>query len=141
MRKILFIFLILICCNNTCLSMSTSADDDFIDEKIKLDEIFYKASTESKISTKDKRYINNLKQSVDTQKKSGNTALVPIYYKLGNIYRAVGMEDEAKSCYKTVIKYFNTPALSKKSRQILNGMGATEKDENGRTYVPLDKED
>ncbi len=50
-------------------------------------------------------------------------SFAPIYYKIGNIFKMRGENEDAIVCYQTVLENFSQTAYAPKSREILESMG------------------
>lgn len=51
--------------------------------------------------------------------------LAPLYYKVGNVYKLRGMNNEAIECYQTILENFSDTALAPKARAALESLGVT----------------
>lgn len=128
---------------NTFAATNTNLlNENLINVKIELENLYYKTSSGHKLTSKEKSRLAEIKTALDAKKRDNNTNVVPIYYKLGNVYKSAGMKDEAKLCYYTIVKYYRYSPLAKKSLVNLKYMGGTYQNEYNRTRVlPIPEED
>lgn len=139
----------LLACSNVCIGADSLdirkthlLNPNMLELKIDLDSIQSSVQQTRKLSSRDRAKLATIKNNVDSQRKiENNTNLVPIYYKLGNIYKTAGMKDEAITCFRTITKYYPTSPLAKKSKVVLRDYGEAVKDAYGHTYVLPSKED
>jgi hypothetical protein len=113
---------------------------DLLPIKNTLTDIYDKTSAQQKLSKSERKELNNIRAYVDAHKKEGDTNLIPIYYKLGNIYKSLNNKEDAIYCYRTIMKYQPHSQFAKKALVNLKYYGETFQDENGRTRV-IPKED
>lgn len=139
MKKILIftISLLLAICSNVFVSYSEAAvmDTNLINVKTDLDNLYYKANANKKLSKKELAKLNNLKIALDGNIRNSNSNVVPLYYKMGNIYKAINMDAEAIQCYRTILNYFPTSPLRKKVLIKLKYCGETYTDKYGKTIL------
>lgn len=107
---------------------------DLITVKTELEGLYYKASSQKKLTNAELSRLNEIKSNADLYKKDGNTNIVPIYYRLGNTYKAAKKDQEAIECYRNIVIYFPSSPLAKKSLVNLKYYGETV-EINGRTHL------
>ena len=75
-------------------------------------------------SPQDNETLIGIKIKLDNQMlMATNTAIAPLYYKAGNIYKLRDMKPEAIECYQTILENFSDTALAPKARAALEEMG------------------
>lgn len=115
-------------------------NSELLDVKMELDNMYYDAAAKHKLPIKKIQRLDEIKAGLDNTKKNINSNVVPIYYKLGLTYRAINKEDQAIDCFRTIVKYYPSSPLRKKSLIYLKYLGeAVEVD--GRTMMLPYKED
>ena len=139
MKKIILTFLIIIGMSSIqAKGFATDTnllDVDLLNVKTDLEDLYYKASSTGKLSPKEINTLNNIKASVDSKKNNGNTNIVPVYYKLGNVYKMINMDKEAINCYRVIVKKYPYSPIAKKAIVDLKYYGETYSNEYGRTEM------
>jgi len=88
---------------------------------INLTKKFY---TRELYSPRDSEDLINAKLQLDGQMDiSPETALAPIYYRLGSLFKLRSMQAEAIDCFQTIIENFSETAYGPKARTELKAMG------------------
>lgn len=144
MKKIFIIILCFLFLGGISVSATETylLNEDMITIKSTLDDLHYKASENNKLSKKDMAKLNQIRAYADNNRKDTNTNFVPIFYKLGNTYKSLGMKDDAIYCYRVIAKHYPRTVMGKKAIVELKHYGETQTDEYGRTTVkPLEDED
>jgi tetratricopeptide (TPR) repeat protein len=90
----------------------------------KTDNLTKKLYERELYTPEDANTLISLKLQLDAQMDAlPDAAFAPIYYKLGNIFKARGNEKDAIICYQTILENFSQTAYAPKSRDILEEMG------------------
>lgn len=87
-------------------------------------------------SPRDNEDLIGAKLQLDSQMDiSPETALAPIYYRLGCLFKLRGMQSEAIDCFQTIIENFSETAYGPKTRTELKAMGVEIKE----SILPTDE--
>ncbi len=90
----------------------------------KVDNLTKKIYERELYTPEDSGELINLKLQLDEQMDIfAESSYAPIYFKIGNIYRMRGQDQEAINCYQTILENFSQTAYAPKSRDILTQMG------------------
>ncbi len=88
---------------------------------VNLTKKFY---TRELYSPRDSEDLINAKLQLDGQMDlAPETALAPIYYRLGSLFKLRSMKTEAIDCFQTIIENFSETAYGPKARTELKAMG------------------
>jgi len=89
-----------------------------------IDDLTKKIYGRALLSPQDNETLIGIKIKLDNQMlMATNTAIAPLYYKAGNIYKLRDMKPEAIECYQTILENFSDTALAPKARAALEEMG------------------
>ena len=120
------LFLILFFCVNFFPQQSVLAfNPDLLNEKIELETIYSKAASNGKLSKKDLSKLNHYKADALSMLESKDSNIVPILYLSGNTYRVINKKEDAIECYRTIVEYFPTAPVVRKSIMYLRKYGIT----------------
>ncbi len=102
-----------------------------------VDEYTRKVYANSLFSPKDIEKIIEIKLKLDdAMLATPNPEFAPLYFKIGNIYRAREYKEEAIDCYQTIMENFADTAFYPKARKMLETMGV--KVQENRLNLPGD---
>ena len=116
----------------TAISLDVSAakksaklsKEDIAEMSDTIDRLTQKIYGRALLSPQDNEDLIGIKIKLDNQMLMGsNSALAPLYFKAGNIYKLREMKPEAIECYQTVLENFSETALAPKARTALEQMG------------------
>lgn len=94
------------------------------DINTKLNDLTNKIYRREFFTPEDATQLSSLKLQLDDQMDiMPEATFAPLYYKLANIYRLRGKQEEAVICYQTILENFIDTAYGPKSRDILQSMG------------------
>lgn len=144
MKKIFILILCFIFLGGINVSATDTnlLNEDLITVKEELDTLYYKASQSKKLSKSDMAKLSQIRTYADQYRKDNNTNIVPVFYKLGNTYRVLNMDEDAIHCYRVITKHYPYTPLGRKATMDLKYYGETETNEYGRTVVtPKDDDD
>lgn len=89
-----------------------------------IDTLTKKVYAHSLFSPQDNQKMVEIKLKLDNQMLiSPDTALAPIYYKAGNLYKARKYQNDAIECYQTVLENFADTAIAPKAAKELKALG------------------
>lgn len=89
-----------------------------------VDSLTQKVYSRALLSPQDNSKLIGIKIKLDNQMLlEPDSALAPLYYKVGCMYKMRDMLDEATECFQTVLENFGDTALAPKSYQALKDMG------------------
>jgi len=89
-----------------------------------VDEYTRKIYANSLFSPADMENIVAIKLKLDDSMLVAPTPeFAPLYFKIGNIYKAREYKDEAIDCYQTIMENFADTAFSPKARKMLETLG------------------
>lgn len=127
MRKFVLVILMIFCFSCAVVKAQEThlLDSNLIDMKIDLENLYTKASSQGKLSKSDMTKLNSYAFYALSKKDGGNTNILPILYLSGNTYRALKHKDEAIECYRTIVEYYPTSSLVRKSLIDLKHYGIT----------------
>ena len=89
-----------------------------------IDALTKKVYAHSLFSPQDNQKMVEIKLKLDNQMLiAPDTALAPIYYKAGNLYKARKYQNDAIECYQTVLENFADTAIAPKAAKELKALG------------------
>lgn len=89
-----------------------------------IDDLTKKVYSASLFSPQENSAMISIKIKLDNQMLlAPDTALAPLYFKAGNLYKAREYRSEAIECYQTILENFPDTALAPKAKKILTDMG------------------
>lgn len=89
-----------------------------------IDALTRKVYGRALLSPEDNSNLVGIKIKLDNQMLlEPDSALAPLYYKLGCMYKMREMVDEATECFQTILENFGDTALAPKAYQALKDMG------------------
>ena len=90
----------------------------------KTDNLTKKIYERELYTPEDANILISLKLQLDEQMDVlPEASFAPIYYKIGNIFKMRGENEDAIVCYQTILENFSQTAYAPKSREILESMG------------------
>lgn len=141
MRKILallLLFSIVFCMANTdsvlAAKKGKKAAGGITEEQMttivsSLDTLNKKIYSNSLFSPQETAQLGQIKMQLDDQMLiASDPSYAPLYYKLGNLFKAREFKDAAIDCYQTVLENFADTALAPKAVKELKAMGVEIKD-------------
>jgi len=94
-----------------------------------IDTYTQKVYANSLFSPKDMENIVNIKLKLDNQMLvSPDSEYAPLYFKIGNIYKAREKKEDAVDCYQTIMENFPDTVFYPKAKRKLEDLGVTIKD-------------
>lgn len=91
-----------------------------------IDNLTKKIYGRALLSPQDNEKIAEVKIKLDNSMLVATASeLAPLYYKVGNVYKLRGMNNEAIECYQTILENFSDTALAPKARAALESLGVT----------------
>lgn len=94
-----------------------------------VDKLTQKVYSNSLFSPQETAQLGQIKMQLDDQMLiASDPSYAPLYYKLGNLFKARDYKDDAIECYQTVLENFADTALAPKAAKILKAMGVEIKD-------------
>lgn len=89
-----------------------------------IDNLTKKVYAHSLFSPQDNQKMVEIKLKLDNQMLiAPDPALAPVYYKVGNLYKARKYKTEAIECYQTVLENFADTALAPRAVKELKALG------------------
>ncbi len=89
-----------------------------------VDDYTRRVYSNSLFSPKDMQNLVDIKIKLDDQMLATPAPeLAPLYYKIGNVYKARGYNDDAIECFQTILENFADTALAPKARKKLQDLG------------------
>ena len=90
----------------------------------KTDNLTKKIYEKELYTPEDANTLISLKLQLDEQMDVlPEASFAPIYFKLGNIFKMRGQDNDAIVCYQTILENFSQTAYAPKSKEILESMG------------------
>ena len=90
----------------------------------KTDNLTKKIYERELYTPEDANTLISLKLQLDEQMDIlPEASFAPIYFKIGNIFRLRGQDQDAIACYQTILENFSQTAYAPKSKEILESMG------------------
>ena len=94
-----------------------------------IDTLNKKVYSHSLFSPQETASIGQMKMQLDDQMLvASDPSYAPLYYKLGNLFKARGFKADAVECYQTILENFADTALAPKAVKELKAMGVEIKD-------------
>lgn len=107
-----------------------------------IENLTKKIYSASLFSPQENAQIMQIKMQLDDQMLvSPDTAYAPLYYKLGNLFKARDYKNEAIDCYQTVLENFSDTAMAPKAVKELKALGVVIKDPAAEEETVSDSED
>ncbi len=141
MRKILgllLLFAIVFCCANIdsveAARSSKKSSGGISQEEItaittNLDTLTRKVYQASLFSPEENAKLAQIKMQLDDQMLiAPDPSYAPLYFKLGNLFKAREYKNEAIECYQTILENFADTALAPKAVKSLTALGVVIKD-------------
>lgn len=95
-----------------------------LDYNTKIDNLVKKVYERELFTPEDSKNLVELKLQLDSLMDTlPEASFAPLYFKIGNIYRLRGANQDAIVCYQTILENFSETAYGPKSRDILTEMG------------------
>lgn len=89
-----------------------------------IDSLVKKIYERELFTPEDSRNLVTLKLKLDEQMDIlPEASFAPLYYKIGNVYRLRGEQNDAIVCYQTILENFSETAYGPKARDVLSQMG------------------
>ena len=98
--------------------------EEMIELSSSVDTYTRKIYANSLFAPADIEKIIEIKLKLDTQMLvAADPEFAPLYFKIGNIYKAREYKDEAIDCYQTILENFSDTAFYPKAKRNLESMG------------------
>lgn len=89
-----------------------------------VDKLTQKVYANSLFSPQETAQLGQIKMQLDDQMLiASDPSYAPLYYKLGNLFKARDFKDTAIECYQTILENFADTALAPKAVKELKAMG------------------
>lgn len=121
MKKIFTLLIIIFC--SIVPACAVLMDNNLLDTKMELDRLYYEAIEKNKLPIRKVQRLDEIKAGLDDKKREMNSNVVPLYYKLGLTYKTINKDEPAIDCFRTIIKYYPSSPLYKKSLIYLKYLG------------------
>lgn len=141
MKKLLLVLFLLFCDLGSLAADTHLLNADLITTKSELENLYFKAAQNKKLSSSDMVKLSQIRANAYSHAKDKNTNIVPVFYKLGNIYKVLKMDNDAVYCYRTLVKQYPYTPLGRKATIELKYYGEAVTDDYGRTtLIPKDED-
>lgn len=100
------------------------SEEDMTAMSTTVDKLTKKMYGNGLFSPEDNENLIDIKIKLDNQMLiASDPSLAPLYYRIGNLYKAREMKDESIECFQTILENFADTALAPKAAAQLKTMG------------------